>query len=114
MSGLFFSKRKRRFPITGAAFLSLRDRNLDFRDRDGFLVADLYAALAAKAFFGVDCNGFTFLHFINIYRTDLHAFLASFTLVVIHCDFVRHLTFPPLYIILKKTFRWSGAKTPNV
>jgi hypothetical protein len=97
-----------------AAFLFCGVETLDFRDRDGLLIADLYAALAAKAFFGVDCNGFTFLHFINIYRTDLHAFLASFTLVVIHCDFVRHLTFPPLYIILKKTFRWSGAKTPNV
>jgi hypothetical protein len=71
---------------------------LDFRDRDGLLIADLYAALAAKAFFGVDCNGFTFLHFKHVYRTDLHAFLASFALVVIHCDFVRHLTFPPLIL----------------
>jgi hypothetical protein len=85
---------------------SYRDgvETLDFRDRDGLLIADLYAALAAKAFFGVDRNGFTFLHFIHVYRTDLNAFLASFTLVVIHCDFVRHLTFPPLYIILKPKY----------
>jgi hypothetical protein len=72
---------------------------LDFSDRDGFLVADLYAALAAKAFFGVDRMGLAILHLIDVNRTNFHALLASFTFVVIHCDFVRHLIFPPLYII---------------
>jgi hypothetical protein len=76
--------------------------DLNFCDRDGFLVADLYAALAAKAFLGVDRHGLAILHFIHVNRTNLHAFLASFTLVVIHCHFVRHLIFPPLYIILKR------------
>jgi hypothetical protein len=103
LSGLFFLLTKTPLSHFGSGVLiAVVMEDLNFRDRDGFLVADLHAALAAKAFLGVDRHGFAVLYLIDVNRTYFHAFLASFTLIGIYCDFVRHLIFPPLYIFLKR------------
>jgi hypothetical protein len=97
MSGLFFFQKKNAaLTFRGRRSYGYRIEELNFRDGDGLLIANLYTTLTAKAFFGVDRNRFAVLHFIHVNRTHFHAFLASFTLVVIHRDFVTHLTFPPL------------------
>jgi hypothetical protein len=102
MSGFFFSKKNAAFTSRERRSYCYRREGLNFRDRDGLLIANLYTTFTAKAFFGVDRHGFAVLHFVNVNRTHFHAFLASFTLVVIHRDFVTHLIFPPLYIFLKR------------
>jgi hypothetical protein len=78
-------------------FLSDKAKGLDFGHRNSFLITHFHTALTAQALFRIDGNGLSVLHFIDIHRAHLDAFLTSFTLVVVDIDFVSHLIYPPLF-----------------
>jgi hypothetical protein len=90
-------------PLNGAAFIKLsrqKGRHLDFRHCYGFLVAHLNTAFAAQTLLCIHWHRLAVLHFIYIHRANLYAFFASFALVMVHRDFVSHLTSPPIFIVI--------------
>jgi len=99
MSGFFFNNEL-------SVFQKTEKGGLIFCNRDGFLIADFHTTLTSQTLFSVNRNRFAVLHLININGTNLHAFLASFTFIMIDYYFISHIMYPPYKYIKKNLINY--------
>jgi hypothetical protein len=85
-----WSERDKPFGMPGVAIPKGFKNILSLFDCDGTRFANFNAAFAAEAFFSINRNGFSILHFEHFRRADIYAFFATFTFFFINDGVESH------------------------